>query len=249
MSVLKPSQSGARNVRAFQFARPAAEDASGAALSGMLAESSQPLANSDEKTAMHGKAKAKSSKDERLALSRRIAELEEAAREASAEQEKARQEGIKEGRELGRAEAEKQDAARLQALQETLKSSHSAMLEELAAKNALSVDIARATLSRILGDSSNYAGMISETATYWNNKLASASLTKVRVSPEDFADPSALELLAQQLGNMQISQDEALKSGACLFDLELGEVDASLPVQAANADRQLREFSSEAHQS
>lgn len=235
MSVLKPSQNDRCAVRAFHFAPPGPPDAS----------TETPVERAAPQPQAAGKAP--SAKEERLALARRIAELEEALSKASVaaktDAEDARKGGIEEGRKLGREEAKSTDQERLALLEKSLEKASEDTRALLDDKLELAADLARAALARILGDTSHYAGLVHESAMHWQANLAGSKILKVRVSERDFAEDILLLELRQRMAAIVVETDAKLDPGACIFDLELGEVDASIPLQAERADSLLRELS------
>lgn len=237
MSILKPTQGVAHAIKPFHFS------AMGSAEDEAPAHSAAPNPSSDGQPAPSKEPSPEV--NERLTMARRITELEDTLKSKAAEAEKAITAAREEGRIEGREEAEKKDAERLAAFEETLKLSRSDTLKALETQRSLAIDIARATLQQILGDQSAFTGLVSETAAYWKAKLAGAAILKVRVSESDFSDPLALQQLHDVIGNLEIDIDGELAPGACIFSLQLGEVNASIPLQAERADAMLSEYTVE----
>ncbi|GAA4044749.1 FliH/SctL family protein [Parerythrobacter jejuensis] len=240
MSVVKPGDGAAASIRPFRFlggdgdvatAERSADATSGSKNTGSAGTQDRP-------------------EDERLVLARRISELEAALRaaqdDAAKERDAAREKGHQEGHKKGLAEAETKDAERLELLRKAIEAAQADTLKSLDQQRSLAIDIARATMGQILGDASNHLALVNETAAYWKDKLAGAAVLKLRVSSADFADAYAIEELQAGIGNLDIQIDDELKTGACIFDLQLGEVDASIPLQATRADAVLAEHGVEA---
>lgn len=242
MNVLKPQHGGTQVVRPFRIGEPISAGTQGL----VTPHSQEPQHNAADKSvkgAPTSSAKpADAAADERLALSRRIAELEQKLADDARKSETAIADAREEGRKLGREEAETKEAERLEALGKALTATRSETLKAFDAQRSLAVDIARATLSQILGDQSAFTGLVSETASYWKAKLAGAAVLKVRVSAADFGDQHALHEIRQSIGNLDLSVEDDLRPGSCVFDLQLGEVDASIPLQAQRADTVLSEY-------
>lgn len=226
MNLLKPSQSHARDVRQFDFRRPDR----GALVFPESANLAPPSTSETLLTA---------TQDDRQALVRRIAELEKSLEALSARVAEERDKAFEEGKTQGRAEAEKFEAERLALLEDAMVKAQEDANALFEKQTDLAVTLTRATLARILGDKTLYAEMILDVATSWKKRLARSSITRLSVSAADFADSKALENLKQAIGAIELNVDTDLEAGACLFDLQLGSLDASLPLQAAAADRLL----------
>ena len=221
MSVVKPSENVARDIRPFCFSNMG-----------------QTFAKADVavKEEHPDPGRKKTIEDERLVLSRRVTDMEQALRAADERAAADHAAAFEEGRRQGRAQAEKQDAERLALLRISLQRARENAIQALEAKQGLAVDIARATLGQILGRESSFTAMVTETARHWKAKLADAAVIRLRVSENDFPDESVLKELGADIGNLEVTADSELAPGACVFDLQLGTVDTSIPLQAARAD-------------
>lgn len=219
MSVIKPALGFERSIRPYAF--EAGRSAASAARTTLApSQSDTPVAEEDE----------------RLTLARRIAELEQSLEEAA---EQARQDiaaAREEGREKGRSEAQAREAERLDLLEKALNEARAEAMDKLEADRAVAIEIARATLAQILGDQSAFVAMVGESANHWKTRLANSAIQRLRVSREDFPDHRALQQLQARFGSTVVDADPEMGPGSCIFELELGEVDASIPLQAQRAD-------------
>lgn len=166
-------------------------------------------------------------------LEDRVSELEAALIAAGEEQEKACAAALARGREDGLAAAESREAERSEALRSTLAEMQASLERRIGEERDLAIDIARAALDRLFGDPALYRGMVEETARRQAASLARGTIVALRVSASDFPDPSALASLPQLGKQVRVEADPDLESGACVFDLSLGSLDASLDRQAA----------------
>lgn len=225
MSVIKPALGFERSIRPFAFA---------------AGDTGSPAAATE--TPVEDPAAPVAQEDERLVLARRIAELEQALQEAARKAENDIAGALEKGREEGRARAETREAERVALLEQALIDARAETLAKLDADRAIAVEIARAALAQILGDNSSFAALVSETAVRWKDRLAATAIHRLHVSREDFADDQALQRLQARMGALAIDADNDLAPGSCIFELELGEVDASIPLQSARADELLGDY-------
>lgn len=178
---------------------------------------------------------------EEEALRRRIGELERALSELATRSQADREAARLEGRDQGLKEGETKDAERLEVLRKSLEAAYREVQAALEVQTAWAVEIARAALRQMFGDKSRYAELVKETAVQWKEKLAGTPVLKIGVSACDFPDEDALRQLQSEIGKIDIEIDPELAPGTCIFDLQLGRVDASIPVQAASVDTALAE--------
>ena len=174
---------------------------------------------------------------------RRIEQLEKALREAKEQAESDCKASFEKGLKAGRAEAETKDAERLADLRTSLDKARDCISEYVENQLALSVKIARTALGRVLGDETQYAAYVADTMRLWKTRLAGTAILRVRVSATDFADESAFQTIAEQFEQIDIEAESDLAPGSCLFELQLGQLDASIPLQLKAADTFLADFS------
>lgn len=166
-------------------------------------------------------------------LADRIAELEAALVAAADERDSACAAALARGRAEGMAAAESREAERSEALKVALADIQASLERRIGEERDLAIDIARAALDRLFGDPALYRGMVEETARRHAASLARGTIVALRVSASDFPDPAALAALPSLGNQVRVEADPNLDSGACIFDLSLGSLDASLSHQAA----------------
>lgn len=137
------------------------------------------------------------------------------------------------GRDEGRAEAAGDDQARLAALVEGVEAALTAFDAHLSGARDLAVDIAETALAAMLGTVIPYRALVAATAARHAAALSHGTIVRLRVSAADFPEAAALATLPVFERAVEVSADPALAAGTCRFDLTLGELDASIPVQAA----------------
>lgn len=237
MTVLKLNEVSARIVRPFRFSdlHQVVEMPSATGLG--------PETESNGSSAIRSAPGVAAGEEE--ALRRKIDELESALSELATRSQADREAARQEGRDQGLKEAETKDAERLEVLRKSLKAAYHEMQAALEVQTSWAVEIARAALRQMLGDKSRYAELIKETAVLWKGKLAGTPVLKIGVSACDFPDEDALRQLQSEIGKIDIEIDPELAPGTCIFDLQLGRVDASIPVQSARIDTALAEHSLE----
>lgn len=171
----------------------------------------------------------------------RIAELEELVADLRSQLETGKKDAREEGRILGLAEAESNAQDLLAVFQNTLADATAAIAARIDGDRDIAVMIARAVLAEVFGDGADFAAMVSATAEKWASHLADDTVLGISVSAMDFADDAAL-LTLQSRKNITVRRDEKLKSGGCVFELQLGKIDASIPLQIGAADELLAQF-------
>ena len=167
-------------------------------------------------------------------LEQRIAELENESDEAVA---RAHERGIAEGR----AAADERQSERLALFQSALDTARRSLSESIASNRDIAIELARIALRRLFAEPAHFQTMVSETIDLWARRLSKEMVIGVQVSPLDFPDEAALAGLSP---NVMISLDPALDAGECVFDLTLGQMDASIPLQASAVDVVLERFDS-----
>lgn len=175
-------------------------------------------------------------------LKEQIYALESSLSQAVDELERARSEAYDEGMQAGRKEAEKLATEGLSLLQQALMEGRERLQENLESNLDAGITIARAILRSVLGKSADLPGHIVETAKRWKEELEDTSIISLRVSPLDFPDSLQLGRLEKAIGGTKVQIDPALNRGACLFELTLGSLDASIPKQLENAEEFLDPF-------
>ncbi len=224
MTLIKGGTALAQRASAFRTGAPVSRDATGrvndAAPPAAGASFTEPNAHEREKTA----------------LAARIDGLEAALRAAEEQRETACAEAFKQGRDEGLAAAETREQERLDAVKGALAKALAALEREIDEGRDLAIDIARAALDRLVADPSLYHGLVTETARRNAAGLQRSSIIRLRVSRADFPDAAALTALPPLGHHVKIEADPALEPGACIFDLSLGSLDASIPRQFATIE-------------
>ena len=182
--------------------------------------------------------------DQLACLIKEVQRLEEELGAAIARSDERYDVGLRAGRDQGLEEAASDNDRKAEILADSAKRAISDALASIEKQSELAVKIARAVLSRILGETNGTSDLVRETAGYWKERLAENMILQIRVSTQDFGEEAALAALRARVGKSNVELDEQLEAGGCIFDLQLGSVDVSIPIQAANADQKLAEFDS-----
>ncbi|MGQ7829962.1 FliH/SctL family protein [Altererythrobacter sp. Z27] len=222
MSLIKQTSSVQRIGRPFAFRRSI----------GDYAEDTRPTSPSTQNLAAQV---LPDQADELEALRSRVSQLSDELEAAKAETSSARAEANAEGYEKGLRDAVSQEKERATLLSQAIEDALVSIDQRLDGERDLAIELALATLSTILGDSGRQSELVLQTACKWAEMLKSSKVLRVQVSGADFSEDSNLSSLCDRLGRMAVEVDQTLPSGSCLFDLELGHVDASIPVQAKAA--------------
>jgi len=173
-----------------------------------------------------------------IELEATIAELRRQLRQAGEEAEQREEAGYERGLREGRAEALEDGGKRMALLAEVLEEMRRNQADRLAEHEVLALQLARVALKRILGEGHDRDALLAETLRHHLGGLRRELVQNVRVSPEDFASDEALAALAGQVPGIAIERDASLRSGECIADLKLGQLDIGLPGQW----RRLTEF-------
>jgi flagellar biosynthesis/type III secretory pathway protein FliH len=110
--------------------------------------------------------------------------------------------------------------------------------ERLAAWDGAAAGIARAALGQVFAPETTGGELVTAALARQLERIEASAILRVRVSPDDFADPAALEAAAAGTGAL-VEVDPALASGACLVDLKLGHLDCGLGAQWPRIDELL----------
>ena len=167
------------------------------------------------------------------ALINQIDEMEAAMRAAQGRHEAECAEARERGLEEGFATATTREQERVDALKGAIGEALATLERKIDSERDLAIDIARAALDRIVADPSLYHGLVTETARRNAAGLQRSSIIGLRVSVADFPDADALAALPPLGNHVKVEADPSLEPGACIFDLSLGSLDASIPRQLA----------------
>ena len=225
MTLLKAANSRSSATRSYEFTqpvRPAAVEVKSQPIEAKAAIGTSPVQDSSLAKEGHFL-------EQIAALEKALSEKET---EIKAAKEAAYEEGVKAGE---KAAASKSDEA-LELLKASLSTGVKTLKEDVEDQVDISIDLARAILRRILGQERDLPAHVKSTAQRWKAELVSGTVLRVRVAADDFGDQTALDALQNELGNIEIVPQLDLKPGACLFDLRLGTLDASIDGQLAQAE-------------
>ena len=170
-----------------------------------------------------------------------IAGLEKALREKEKDIETAKAAAFAEGKKAGEKAALSKSDQALEFLKGAITQGSKTLEAKLEAEVETGVDLARTILRQILGDANELPSQVTNTAARWKQELAAGTILRLRVAADDFTDQDALDALQETVGNVEIVPQLDLKPGACLFDLKLGALDASIDHQLAKAEELLEQ--------
>lgn len=165
--------------------------------------------------------------DETETLLARIGALEAELERARDEAELGYEKRFEEGRAAGLMEAEKADRARLEVLGQAAATVSGKADEAFKSLEALGAAIAGVAIGKVLGDRDIYAQAIRDCIARQMDTIGPELVSTLHLSAEDFPDEAPVAQLAVQ-HSIQIELDPQLEPGACLFELSLGRLDASL---------------------
>lgn len=183
---------------------------------------------------------ARATPDPQAALRDRIATLEAELRRAAAELPKKLGEAREKGKREGLEERDRSAAERLKLLEQLFERAASSWGQQLLAANALSVEIARNVLERMIGNPAWKAEFAEAAIAARMARLDRGSILSIRVSTEDFGEDvaSLLELDSPT----PVTLDPSLKSGDCRIQLTMGEIELGAPAQWRRAAKLLDEI-------
>lgn len=165
---------------------------------------------------LHGLKRVLEARDEK------IRRLEAAVAEAS-------RDGEAKGREAGLQAAVDREEERLKQLGEGIDRALAAHGRQMAELERLAIQLASAGLDKILGASERFQELVAAALRQQVARLAQDAIVRVEVSAKDFADPAALEALAEAFGrpDAEVAALHELGAGDCRIRLQLGvlEVD------------------------
>lgn len=168
------------------------------------------------------------------ALRTRVAELESDLATLQASMNARLSEAFERGAEAERTQFVRSEAERVAALRGGVADALRALNQQLDQLHRLASDIALTAVARVLGDPSTYANLVTATIRHRLGLLTEGSALAIRVAATDFPDEGALAQIRSvvpQSSLINVVADPMLTAGACLFDLQLGKIDISLPLQ------------------
>lgn len=171
--------------------------------------------------------------EERDRLHKRIAVLEDSARQHNvtiealrSDVKRALDDGWAEGRKAGIEEANRQQSALLLLLEKAIEKSREDFSNALQSVSRLSASLARDCVEMILGSADDRAELINKIIDVQIAKIDKAALLVIEVSRHDFPDDDALQTLTSRLDlpAVNILAQSSLASGACVMTLRLGRM-------------------------
>ena len=224
MSLLKPQEPLNGRVEAFRFSPPASDH-------NRADNANTSLINSAVDTAGNSDGLAPVYVAKEADLVARISDLEDVVAASASALEDAKAQAYEDGKAEGLATADKFALEGLERLQEACAQAQGNLISELQSHVDLAIEIAKALIQRVLGDDAQLPSHVIQTAAAWSERLKQTTVLRLRVSLIDFPDEETLTELGGRVTPIQVEADPALETGACVFDLQLGQFDASLPTQ------------------
>ena len=178
-------------------------------------------------------------------LKAEIAALEAKLKEADATLEETTKASFEEGRKAGLKEADKMERERIELLDEALKVASERVAEAWASTQSLSLAIAGNAIGKVLGEETAQRQAVESCIKQQLRAVRPEVVTRLRVSAYDFPDADAVAPISN-MHRLQVERDASLEPGACIFDLSLGRLDASIGKQRQAILDQLDEIASEA---
>jgi flagellar biosynthesis/type III secretory pathway protein FliH len=176
--------------------------------------------------------------EEREALLRRIARLEDDLRRRELEidelracADKAREEGQEQGYESGLIAAQDRQAERLGLLEKSMQKVEAGLKAGLTSLSRLSALLAQDCVEIILGNRGDRAEFMGRIIDAQLAKIDRAMVCDIRLSRLDFPDDDSLALLVQRFGAFHLTAQEELPSGACIMTLRLGRISVGIEQQ------------------
>lgn len=147
--------------------------------------------------------------------------------------EKATEKAYQQGYTDGSKAVESAKAKWLNRLQEGIDQSLERLYQKLAQVEQLSFEAARVTLERILGYEGARTRLLVQIVQHQMALLADTTVLRIRLSQRDTQKHPDLigTLQAGYGGRVQILEDAQLGQGKCVFDLEMGQIDAGIDTQ------------------
>ncbi|HJT42308.1 MAG TPA: hypothetical protein VJ750_02290 [Rhizomicrobium sp.] len=178
--------------------------------------------------------------EERDALLRRIAKLEEeirqreaAAGELRAAVTQAREDGMEEGYEAGLAAAQDRQSERLALLEKSMIQAQANLAGSLASFSRLSALLAQDCVDIVLGNASDRVDIIRRIIEAQAAKIDRSMLVAIRVSRLDFPEDHKIESLREETGltSINVTAADDMPSGSCLMTLRLGSISVGIDQQ------------------
>lgn len=166
-----------------------------------------------------------------------IARLEAQLVAADEEHRTARDVAYAEGLEEGGKRADDGVERRLALVRETGEAALDVWRARLGEIDILAAMLAQGAMAKVFSPHADLADLVTRAIGAKIARLRVESVVAVRVSNEDFAEPSAVVAVA---GGAEIICDPLLKSGECRIELRLGEVEVRIDGLAGELDKFFR---------
>jgi flagellar biosynthesis/type III secretory pathway protein FliH len=115
----------------------------------------------------------------------------------------------------------------LKELKSALTAAREIWKESLGSAESLAIGLARAVLAKVFADADRRSEQVASCIKHRLQLLEAGSVVRIRISNDDFSSEQ-LRALASELGSaLEINADSKLKSGSCVVDLKLGQVEVS----------------------
>ncbi len=220
------------DVQSFRASRPHGSHASQSPISAGEESDRQPETHGHRETGAARAAAAPAAGDPGIErLETQLAALQEELKQAKAKGEARVAEAFERGKLQGGQEAEKNAQAALEKLSAALESAQAEFSEGFERFEGLALQIAQTALARVLGDSSQFAEMVSEAVRHQLAGIDRALVAGLRVSPCDFPDGDAGAACASRFDRLEVTVDPDLAAGECVIDLRMGAIDVSIGKQ------------------
>jgi flagellar biosynthesis/type III secretory pathway protein FliH len=161
--------------------------------------------------------------------------------------EAAYEEGVSDGRIAREAEFDDDRKAQLELLEASFSKANNALSETLSRLDVIAALVACSVLEKIFGDASKLKDLVIDLIQHQFVKIDREMVVDIVVSRTDFANTSEVSKVAETLNiePAQLRVMETLKSGDCLINLKLGELDIGLNHQWHNLKNTLMSLSKE----
>lgn len=235
MSLVKSANPAAQTSKPFRFlGRPSTQAVHQETTAARHANPSADASESDLRPARPSPDPQRSIAKESHFLDR-IKDLENALEAQGEELQRAKSQAYEDGLKAGIEASQVQSQEALTLLREALEGCSVTLSAKLDSRIDVSLALATAIVQRILGDEERLPEHVLKTALRWKDELAATCIIELRVSAADFPDSDALAELQNAFSPLQVVADERMRQGACVFDLKLGSLDASISRQVQNA--------------
>jgi flagellar biosynthesis/type III secretory pathway protein FliH len=169
------------------------------------------------------------------ALADALADCEAKLARAERDHEAALAEAVERGRAAGFEAGSGAKAEALETLQAGAERALEQLRGDLRGMETLAVALARAGLAKVFGDDRDMAGRVARLVRRQMEGLERATVLRIEVSSQDFAEVGSLDDLSHAAGleGIEVKALDGLARGDCRIRLRLGELDVGLGQQWA----------------